>query len=408
MKRSLSILVFTLLAASVFAEATAVLSGLKGKVEVKPLGKEWVAAKDGMRIDLLATISTGFDSQATLTINENKIAVAPLTRLTVDKILEQAGKLGTSLHLRVGKVSAEVKSSSGVAQDFKVTSPYSTASVRGTLFTYDGFALDVEQGTVAFVPGKPKREIVGTPAARRKTAAAEADDEEDKPAATEEEKAAAEEEKDAATEEEKTDGRQADPEKEAVANPDDYGLADFLAALEAEFPDDNFDVLDDTGAIMETPAPPVPIEEKNLPGPSADRGGKDEKENEEEVEEETAEEETQPEMPAEPLDTEETPAVPEPTPTQVPIFVGSGTSAEIQVDYSTPTPPTDGGRPTPTQGSSVTQTNSSGISTTTTTSTTGGTATPTPAPAPTPDPVVTPTPVPVAPKTGKIKLIWRR
>jgi hypothetical protein len=65
-----------------------------------------------------------------------------------------------------------VKSSKGTPQDFKITSPYSTASVRGTSFTYDGFVLDVNEGRVAFIPGRPKRDIVIPAAVLKKKAAA--------------------------------------------------------------------------------------------------------------------------------------------------------------------------------------------------------------------------------------------
>ena len=159
MKRTLSFLFAIAVATSLIAE-TAILQDIKGKVEVKALGGSWLKAANGMKIDILSTISTGFDSTAVLAIADNRVAVAPLTRLTVDKIVAQAGTLKTSLNLRVGSLSAQVKSSAGVAQEFKVTSPYSTASVRGTQFTYDGLALSVHEGRVAFIPGRPVRDIV--------------------------------------------------------------------------------------------------------------------------------------------------------------------------------------------------------------------------------------------------------
>jgi hypothetical protein len=244
MKKACLVIVCALIALPLFAGPTATLGEIKGKVEVKPMGKPWAEAKDGMTVDLLATISTGFNSSATLTIAENKIVVAPLTRLTVDKIVEQAGTLGTNLHLRVGKVNAEVKSSSATPQDFKVTSPYSTASVRGTTFEYDGFVLKVEEGTVMFIPTPPAREIV-IPQQRRPVATVSGDGE-------------------VTGEEEETD---------EVVSPLDFGFADFMAALQEEFPDAVFSVVDDSGQTIDTsvtasdgsttgtppPPPPAPI-----------------------------------------------------------------------------------------------------------------------------------------------------
>jgi hypothetical protein len=243
MKKACLVIVCALIALPLFAGPTATLGEIRGKVEIKPLGKAWVEAKDGMTVDLLATISTGFNSSATLTIAENKIAVAPLTRLTVDKIVEQAGTLGTNLHLRVGKVNAEVKSSSATPQDFKVTSPYSTASVRGTTFEYDGFVLKVEEGTVMFIPGPPPREIV-MPQQRRPAA----------PVAGEGE---------VSDEEEGTGGEDGTDE---VVSPLDFGLADFMAALQEEFPDAVFSIVDDSGQTVEPPAPPVDV---SVPGAPA-------------------------------------------------------------------------------------------------------------------------------------------
>ena len=221
MKKACFVILCALIALPSFAATSATLRDIKGKVEVKPLGKAWVEAREGMTVDLLATISTGFNSSATLVIADNKIAVAPLTRLTVDKIVEQAGTLGTSLHLRVGKVNAEVKSSSATPQDFKVTSPYSTASVRGTIFEYDGFYLDVQDGIVTFIPGKPPRDI----AAPRSQATETGDDE-----GAEEGEGSGDEGSDVDT-----------------VSPEEYGLADFMADLAAEFPDDTFEVSDEGG-----------------------------------------------------------------------------------------------------------------------------------------------------------------
>ena len=160
MKKALLFCLALIVGLGLFAETTVLLKDIKGKVEVKPMGKGWMVAKEGMKLDILATISTGFDSSVTLVIDKSSVRIDPLSRLTIDKVLEQANKLSTSLHLRVGKVSAEVKTSAGVAQDFKVTSPYSTASVRGTQFDFDGFIVIVNEGTVQLVPGKPKRDIM--------------------------------------------------------------------------------------------------------------------------------------------------------------------------------------------------------------------------------------------------------
>ena len=47
-----------------------------------------------------------------------------------------------------GKVDARVRSADDRRSDFSVTSPVSTASVRGTDFVYDGISLQVTEGDV--------------------------------------------------------------------------------------------------------------------------------------------------------------------------------------------------------------------------------------------------------------------
>jgi hypothetical protein len=142
------------------AVPSVVLQSLKGKVEVKlPGTTEWVAATEGQILGLSATLSTGFDSSVVVVLGKTTLQVKPLTRMSIDKLAEEGGTLKTTTFLRVGSVAASVKSAEGIKQEFKVQSPYSTASVRGTEFTYDGLHLAVKEGVVAFIPGRPQREI---------------------------------------------------------------------------------------------------------------------------------------------------------------------------------------------------------------------------------------------------------
>lgn len=161
MKRTLALVIAGLIIATfAYAGPQAVLSGLKGKVEIKAAQGDWTPATDGMKVDIRAILSTGFDSTATITIEKSKIVVKPLTRLTIDKLVEQsAGSVAASMFLRVGAVQASVKATvPGTPQDFKVKSPYSTASVRGTEFSFDGLHLVVSEGVVRLIPGRPERD----------------------------------------------------------------------------------------------------------------------------------------------------------------------------------------------------------------------------------------------------------
>jgi antitoxin (DNA-binding transcriptional repressor) of toxin-antitoxin stability system len=62
--------------------------------------------------------------------------------------MEKEGVVTTDLFLQVGKVSAKVQSETGLQQEFRLTSPVSTAAVRGTEFDFDGVNLEVTSGTV--------------------------------------------------------------------------------------------------------------------------------------------------------------------------------------------------------------------------------------------------------------------
>jgi hypothetical protein len=145
LKASFFVLAALLIAAPLqAANPQAVLSSLKGKVEVKlPGSKAWIAATEGQELSPATTLSTGFDSSVVIVIDKTTVQVKPLTRMTIDKLVEESGTVKTSTFLRVGSVSASVKSADGVKQDFKVQSPYSTASVRGTEFDFDGLKLKV-------------------------------------------------------------------------------------------------------------------------------------------------------------------------------------------------------------------------------------------------------------------------
>lgn len=141
------------------AQPQAVLQSLKGKVEVKAAGAtSWAAAVEGQVLAQSATLSTGFDSTVVVVIDKTTIQVKPLTRMTIDKLVAEGSTVKTSTFLRVGNVSASVKSAEGVKQDFKVQSPFSTASVRGTEFDFDGLSLQVKEGLVAFILGRLERE----------------------------------------------------------------------------------------------------------------------------------------------------------------------------------------------------------------------------------------------------------
>jgi hypothetical protein len=132
------------------AQSSAVIKETTGKVEVQAPGGRWTSASVGMAISRGTTISTGFGSRAVLDLGNAVLDVQPLTRLRLEELIEKEGTVQTDLFLRVGKVKAEVKSVTGLQQDFKLRSPVSTAAVRGTQFDYSGYDVVVIDGEVIY------------------------------------------------------------------------------------------------------------------------------------------------------------------------------------------------------------------------------------------------------------------
>jgi hypothetical protein len=140
-----SLLIF--IASPVFS-VSAIVQEISGKVELKAPGDSWQAAEQGMEVTGGTTVSTGFNSKAVIRIGESILEVEALTRMDLEELIEREGTIDTKLHLKVGKVKADVRSTEGLRNNFRLRSPVSTAAVRGTVFEYDGYALWVEQGTV--------------------------------------------------------------------------------------------------------------------------------------------------------------------------------------------------------------------------------------------------------------------
>lgn len=108
---------------------------VSGKVEIYK-GNSWQSLAQGTELFKGDIISTGFNSEAVISVNESKIKLSALTRLTVEQLTQNDKKEQTQLFIDSGKISANVKHTENKRTDFKVRSPVSTASVRGTDFTF--------------------------------------------------------------------------------------------------------------------------------------------------------------------------------------------------------------------------------------------------------------------------------
>jgi hypothetical protein len=160
MKKYILIIVLLVLSTFLFADITAVIKEVSGKVEIMVPGGRWKKASAGMKISEGDSISTGFRSEAVLTLGASQVIVKQLTRMELAELVEKEGTVRTGLNLRVGKIKAEVRTTAGLRQDFRLTSPVSTAAVRGTSFEYDGVNLTVIEGSVEFANTLGQRRFV--------------------------------------------------------------------------------------------------------------------------------------------------------------------------------------------------------------------------------------------------------
>jgi len=105
----------------------------KGSVEVRPSAdKPWVAAKSGMKLTSDWEISTGLNGQAVLRFEDNsEVVVQRLTEMKISEFSRTPGTVKTRLKMKYGAVRIQVKKGTA-ANDFKVSCPTATASVKGT------------------------------------------------------------------------------------------------------------------------------------------------------------------------------------------------------------------------------------------------------------------------------------
>jgi hypothetical protein len=147
--KKVSIGFLLLMSAALLGAQTAVIRELYGRVEVKTTeAPEWETAEPGQVLDKACLISTGFKSSALITIGNSTITVRPLTRLSLEEIAAAQDGEEVILDLRAGRIRADVKPPAGGKIEFSVRNPIATASVRGTIFEFDGTRLTVEDGRV--------------------------------------------------------------------------------------------------------------------------------------------------------------------------------------------------------------------------------------------------------------------
>ncbi len=161
-KTVLKMLAFSVLsffALPIFTEDAKVMA-IVGKAEILR-DNAWVALSVGDFVPKGAVISTGFKSELLLKVNESNVKLGALTRMTVEQLVQSSSENKTSLFIDSGKVNVEVNKTAGKRENFRVSSPVATASVRGTSFTFgsDG-KLATHSGLVTKGPSVSKKAAV--------------------------------------------------------------------------------------------------------------------------------------------------------------------------------------------------------------------------------------------------------
>ena len=143
--------IILILAPTAFSAETITITKLSGKVEIKEPGGGWSKAFEGREIPAGTLISTGFKSEAVIDMGgSSDIYVRQLTRMSVDELKISGNMVDTKLNLRLGRITADVKTSEGLKHNFTLRTPVSTAAVRGTKFNSSVRKLEVVSGKIKY------------------------------------------------------------------------------------------------------------------------------------------------------------------------------------------------------------------------------------------------------------------
>ena len=130
----LPLLAFAVFAGFSASALEAKFVSIEGKVEILE-GGMWIPVEEGDIIqERGAVISTGFKSNAVVSVKGTNFTLGPLTRITIENMVAMENKDSTQIYIDSGSLKANVSSSDGRKVGFKVRSAVATASVRGTEF----------------------------------------------------------------------------------------------------------------------------------------------------------------------------------------------------------------------------------------------------------------------------------
>ncbi|MCL2213621.1 MAG: FecR family protein [Treponema sp.] len=128
-----------------------VLREMSGEVEIKAAGaSSFSAARIGDTIAQNTIVSTGFRGTAVIEVGSSLITVRPLTRLSLSEIQRSSNTENVNVNLQTGRVRVDVNPPAGTKTNLTVQSTVASASVRGTVFEFDTYNLNVNEGSVVF------------------------------------------------------------------------------------------------------------------------------------------------------------------------------------------------------------------------------------------------------------------
>lgn len=163
MKRKLIIVLMAILViCSPLAAASAKVTYVRGKTEVNR-NNNWVPLSVGDTVQENEMISTGFKSEIRLNIDGSIVAVAALSRVTLETLSINDTHNSVNLYVNTGAARSKISHTNGKKIDYSARTSVAVASVRGTDFIITSFGkIKCFEGAVAVYPAKlynPNRKV---------------------------------------------------------------------------------------------------------------------------------------------------------------------------------------------------------------------------------------------------------
>lgn len=150
--KKLLILGIALAAASGLFAEDAVVTYVKGKVEVKK-GQSWVSVQRGDKIKKSDILNTGFDSEAKIKLIDSVLYIGPVTRISLTELSTTEKKDNVSIFLKTGAVRSKVSHTEAKRVNYTVNTAVAVASCRGTDWIVDDSnVVTCFEGVVAVAP----------------------------------------------------------------------------------------------------------------------------------------------------------------------------------------------------------------------------------------------------------------